>query len=320
MAIAFVQANDAGDGDALSQTQTCVCAYLSPNTAGNTLIALAAPSGNVAAQTIADTRGNVWTAIARIGVGWQLGVYICINCKGGANTVTTTTPQPTNFNQLTILEYSGVGAVGTPITGNGNGIATVVMTPSPTTITLSKTGSVVIECTAAGGQSGSPTMFNGAFRRFGTICLPPDVAEFAAGNQGTVITPTETLLNGGNTWSFAAFELIPFTDNTKTHTIDATAQVDSSKTFSIDATPRVDLSRSFNIDTNVRADTSKTYSADADVKQDGSDTYSIDALVLTDSFKTYSIDAVGSRPGIIIIENPIFEKTQARTLVVTVKG
>lgn len=210
MAIAFVQANDAGDGDALSLTQLCPCAYLSANTAGNTLLGISAPDGNANGQSIADTQGNTWVAKARIErPGWCMVVWVALNCKAGANTVTTTTPQPTNFNQLTILEYSGVGAVGTPIVGNGDGVATVVMTPSPTTITLSKTGSVVLECTSAGGQGGSPTMSGGAFRRFGTICLPPDIAEFAPGTIGNVLTPTETLINGGNSWSFAAFELIP---------------------------------------------------------------------------------------------------------------
>src|ERR1044071_1765219 len=76
--------------------------------------------------TISDTLGNVWvsvpnynnraTGLSNVFTGWS--VFYCLNCKGGATTVTFTSPGSV-FCNLAVIEYTD------KIIGFDNAVSTV---------------------------------------------------------------------------------------------------------------------------------------------------------------------------------------------------
>src|SRR5580698_2331986 len=89
-------------------------AFTSNNTAGNILVCAGRNGGGTyAPSTIVDSQGNTWVRL--ISDNWSTGneffVFYCLNCKGGANTVTVTGHDAiSNLLSMCIGEYSGNGA------------------------------------------------------------------------------------------------------------------------------------------------------------------------------------------------------------------
>ena len=91
MAIAFVQSNTVADGGAGTSLS---CPFLSDNTAGNFIVAVAGTT-NTGAESISvsDAQGNLYqsTDEIRVPLGFVAGqLFYAANIKAGANTVTVT--------------------------------------------------------------------------------------------------------------------------------------------------------------------------------------------------------------------------------------
>lgn len=92
-------------------------AFALSNTAGNLLLALCRSfiTGNSLTNvTVSDTQGNNWIVIGSTGstasVSVNFLVAYCVNCKGGANTVSFTSNNSTVFTQcgMVVAEYAGI--------------------------------------------------------------------------------------------------------------------------------------------------------------------------------------------------------------------
>jgi len=121
-------------------------AFGSNNTAGNALI-MGAWTSVATGQTasVTDTQGNVWFPISALynsSSSAQLWIYMCVNCKAGANTVSiSVSGSPTAGNVFCIAEISGVNAVDQLATSLALGNGTTVTMPS---ITTTQANSIVI--------------------------------------------------------------------------------------------------------------------------------------------------------------------------------
>jgi hypothetical protein len=82
-----------------------------PNQAGNVLVCILDADSNGSADSISDSLGNTWVQAAtetRIGIReYTYTLWYCVNCKGGANTVTVV---DTGFyaRDMILLELAGV--------------------------------------------------------------------------------------------------------------------------------------------------------------------------------------------------------------------
>jgi len=115
---AFVQGNS---GFTASGTGVSV-AYSGNNTAGNTLTVMFRVFGSSGSPTISDTQLNVWTLRQNVVNGSSNDLYWdCINCKGGANTVTVAYGAATGSNQAVIAEYSNVAGFDQIASTTGSG-------------------------------------------------------------------------------------------------------------------------------------------------------------------------------------------------------
>jgi hypothetical protein len=107
---AFVQGVGFSNG---GSTNTGVGAFSSNNTAGNLLIVqVRSQVGGV--NTCTDTLGNTYTKFydnTVSGSSQFMTSFYCLNCRGGANTVTVT--EGTGFIRVAIGEWSGVSAIAT---------------------------------------------------------------------------------------------------------------------------------------------------------------------------------------------------------------
>ena len=182
----------------------------------STIIALVASKKIrvLALQLIASAAVNVkWqshatpTDVTGLAYLAQNGGYVLPSCKGGANTISgTLTGGTPDHSSISILEYSGCSGIGalTQVAGTTSG--GVLTCP---TITLSKTGSLVLATLAAGSNT-STTPSSGATTRINNgNGIPPYVEEYAAGTQGTIITPSLTYAAASSATLMVAFELIP---------------------------------------------------------------------------------------------------------------
>jgi hypothetical protein len=121
MAIAWVQGTENTASEVPYEA-----AFLSPNIAGNCLIASIGIYSSDHGQDfsraqIRDKQGNYWLPVGMTPIiepydfnSLQVYTWICTNCKGGANTVSYlygTTPTPNVYAALTVDEYSGVAAI-----------------------------------------------------------------------------------------------------------------------------------------------------------------------------------------------------------------
>ena len=126
---AFVQSNSSFTpvGNNLS------IAYSSNNTAGNTLTVMVRFFGPTGSPTISDTQGNTWTLRQNVTNGSSHDVYWdCINCKGGANTVTVNYGTPNV--QAVIAEYSNIGGFDQIASTTGSGTTGTTPTILPASV------------------------------------------------------------------------------------------------------------------------------------------------------------------------------------------
>jgi hypothetical protein len=132
-------------------------AYSSNNAAGNTLIAVSYNNGASNVPTVTDTAGNTWvsvnTALSFIGTN-SLGVFICLSCVGGANTVTYNTNGSAGNGDLAIFEYSGVTILDQRGIATGNSA-----TPTSPSITTTQTNEMLFFyfATEVGGGHTDPS-------------------------------------------------------------------------------------------------------------------------------------------------------------------
>lgn len=103
--------------------------YPSNNTVGSCLIAEYSDSTGTTPATISDTQGNTYVRYNQqlISGGGQYGIFVALNCKAGANTVTIT-----NSTLRGIYEYSNVSSVDTSVSAQGSG-TTLLGTGTATT-------------------------------------------------------------------------------------------------------------------------------------------------------------------------------------------
>ena len=143
MAIIVVQST--GNSTYTSETSAAQ-AFVSNNTAGNTLIAIGWIGSQSDVPTISDSQSNSgWTLIKSTNFGGatnSLWAFVCFNCKGGANTVTMALNSITAvaMNLFCIAEISGVGVVDQKAS-NANVTGPTVTTP---TINIQQASEIII--------------------------------------------------------------------------------------------------------------------------------------------------------------------------------
>src|ERR1035437_3818502 len=124
---------------------TAALAYISNNTAGNTLVVFVTNFDGRTAVTISDSQGNVWLPIysqADGGGFWQQAWY-APNAKAGANTVTLT--MASSSVAIFILEYTPLGNL-TQVPALASSTSATATTPAltgPSTLSFSGTGITV---------------------------------------------------------------------------------------------------------------------------------------------------------------------------------
>lgn len=288
---AFAQGNSVNN----NSTAALLIPFLSDNTLGGLIVVLARIVTSSGPFNCSDSAGNTYIPITQSvysGTGQRLCGWYTLNCRAGANTVTVSAGG-TNQMVGAIGEWTGVPAAAVVEGPSGFGTAAsgnVATTPNFTTVGASDL-LVALSSELSNTAQAAPSVNNGFTVRvsgpstINSLSMADKIA--SAGIQSASFTYSQSTFWG----AFLIAFIVPV-ESSKTHSIDSITQIDTSKIFSIDACAR----------------------------QDKSNTYSIDAFSFTNISKSYSIDAIGSRPGIIVIENHIFEKTQVRTLVVTVKG
>jgi hypothetical protein len=116
-------------------------------TAGNLLVAMAVGQTG-ATQTYSSTGAPTWTKIAQFtetgGSGQDFSLAYCLNCPGGATTVTLTYSVTKQFRGLIIAEYSGA-AIAAALDKNTTGLTTgLTATPTDTSMTTTANGELIV--------------------------------------------------------------------------------------------------------------------------------------------------------------------------------
>ena len=132
--ILFVQGKSNAVGGCGSGS-SCALAFTSSNTAGNLIIVAAGYGSNAAISSVIDTAGDtfVTSVAATTPGGLRSAVWYAQNIKGGANTVTVNY-SANNYNDLYILEYSGIDKSSPQdVTSSGNGTGQTLSSGAATT-------------------------------------------------------------------------------------------------------------------------------------------------------------------------------------------
>lgn len=136
-AIGFVQKAVAVSGGPYNQA-----AFASANTAGNLLVVVQAQQSDTASPTVSDTQGNTYASLSIKGTAGgssaqEIYVYYAANCKGGANTVTTTANGSTG-DYIAIYEFSGAASSNAAVIG----VSSTVNNENGTPTTTPSSGSI----------------------------------------------------------------------------------------------------------------------------------------------------------------------------------
>ena len=201
--ISFVQQNtSASVGAGCGAGSSCSVAFNSKNTAGNLIIVASDVGSGVHVTSISDSEGNMYAtathAVASPG-GNVAQVFYAQNIKGGANTVTITL-STTQYNDLYILEYSGLATGGAlDVTSTASGTSNSATSGAATTTAPNE-----LIFGFGGGDSGtySPGPLFSARSTF-----DGDIAEDMIVNSSGSYTATASIsVSAGWTMSMATFK------------------------------------------------------------------------------------------------------------------
>ena len=201
--ISFVQQNtSASVGAGCGAGSSCSVAFNSKNTAGNLIIVASDVGSGVHVTSISDSEGNTYAtathAVASPG-GNVAQVFYAQNIKGGANTVTITL-NTTQYNDLYILEYSGLATGGAlDVTSTASGTSNSATSGAATTTAPNE-----LIFGFGGGDSGtySPGPLFSARSTF-----DGDIAEDEIVNSSGSYTATASIsVSAGWTMSMATFK------------------------------------------------------------------------------------------------------------------
>jgi hypothetical protein len=187
----YVQGNSATNNAAAT---TIAQSFISPNTAGNTIIAVVSwdsSSGATSAPAVTDSAGNFYTIAAFSADpthSQDLATYYASGIQAGANTVTASFGSSAGYRAIAIHEYSGLGAFDvTSSNVNNSGSAAQNGVTSNAAVT---TGPDLI-FGAVANDSGQATITSGSGfvqRQSGLLATTEDTFQSSAGSAAATFT------------------------------------------------------------------------------------------------------------------------------------